>query len=54
MIISTLCPSMTGNANPARTHHHKRTGLNRFSVLIQYLVELFDLNWEGGTGKPKE
>jgi hypothetical protein len=51
---SSLGPRITGNANPAGAHHHKRTDLNRFSVFIQYLVELFDLNLEGGTGKPEE
>jgi hypothetical protein len=45
---------MTGNTNPARTHHHKRTGLKRLSVCIQDLSELFDFGLQGSAWKPKE
>jgi hypothetical protein len=51
---NTLGMRTTGNTNPARTHHEKRTVLKRFSMFIQHPIELFDFGWQGSAWKPKE
>ena len=43
-----------GNANPAGTYHHKRTGLKCLSVFIQRPVELVDFGLQGSAWQPKE
>jgi hypothetical protein len=51
---STLDVRTADNTNPAGTYHHKRTGLKRLSVFIQYPIELFDFGLQGSAWKPKE
>jgi hypothetical protein len=44
----------TGNANLARGHHQELTTLDRFSVFLEYGIEVFDFSLKGYSWEPKE
>jgi hypothetical protein len=45
---------MTSYADLARGHHQELTTLQRFSVLLEYGIEVFDFRLQGCSGEPKE